>query len=75
MVTATTFVNSAHGALIIGMNEDGRVANAAGLQEVDRKLDCERFKPANIAARDLPAIDQTEGSPVATYEDADAPGC
>ena len=74
MVAATTFVNGAHGTLIIRMDKDGRVTSAAGLQEVDRKLDCERLKPTNIAARDLPAVEQTEGSPVAAYEDANAPG-
>ncbi len=74
VVAATTFVNGAHGALIIGMNENRRVVNAAGLQGVDRKLDREPLKPANVVARDLPAVEQTEGSPVAAYEDTNTPG-
>jgi len=44
-----------------------------GFEEIEGELNGEGLEPANIPARDLPTIEQTEGCPSAADENANTP--
>lgn len=74
IVQTASLAHCTNSALVVRVDDDPHALEIPSIKYVSDGFNSNSFEPADVPARDLPALPELEGHPTAVDDNANAPG-